>query len=677
MKSSRPIPWKCLLVLTVAIMVTGIQCRRPPKKISVETLLLEMVDLENLARRPEPPFKHAQASSFSRASHQGGDAWFDNHDAGQYVRTETNAGRTEQVLADLKGPGTVTRFWSANPTRTNIIRFYFDGEPEPRLQLPFEGLFSGTTAPFGPDFSYVSGTGGNLYYPLPYADSLKITIEEQDKPLRLYYEIGYRSYPDGTRVETFDPGAEGRWEAVRARVARTLSRPESSAPLKETEWVSWRTTISPGETWSLPEIRGEKAVTLFCARVLGTREDREWTDPERAHNAYRFLVMGVRFDGEPGIATPLGDFFGSGPGVNPYENLFFTVDQTGRMTSRLPMPFRESMQLSLQNAGRIPYTVEIALRVGRQAFTDRSYHLRAQWKTLSRESWPPFDTNLLDTEGEGKVIGTVYEIANDGLIWWGEGDQKVFIDGEAFPSTFGTGTEDDYGFAYGYNGPFVRPYHAQTRVDGPASGGHISLNRWYVLDVLPFRSALRFDQEIWHWMPCRPTWSQVIFWYAKPGSPGPADVDPGSLAPVDLGVRGNMLDPIEGEALKFETTGGKAGKERLANCSGAEHLVWREAQPGSRMTVHFTVLREARYAVELNLCRSPDYGRMEVFINGKKAGPVIDGFSPTLDWQRARLGLFDLREGDNILEVRTAGPNPEARPGNVFGLDYIFLVRQP
>ena len=147
--------------------------------IDVRSLLKEMVDFENLAERPEPFFKEAMASSYSRESHKGGDAWFDNDDVGQYVRTETNDGRKEHVLADLKGPGTITRFWSANPMKENITRFYFDGETQPRLAVPLAELFTGRTAPFGPDFSYISGTGGNLYYPLPYATSLKITIEEK------------------------------------------------------------------------------------------------------------------------------------------------------------------------------------------------------------------------------------------------------------------------------------------------------------------------------------------------------------------------------------------------------------------------------------------------------------------------------------------------------------------
>lgn len=687
-----------LAALLLLVAVAGTSCDRGPSgaagrtAVTVERLLREMVDLDGLALRPEPFFKQAQSSSYDRASHKGGEAWFANRDAGQYVRTETTAdGRKEHVLADLAGPGAITRFWSANPDRTNVTRFYFDGEAEPRLALPLADLFKGLGTPFGPDFSYISGTGGNLYFPLPYAASLKITVEETDKPLRLYYEIGYRTYDPGVRVETFDPQGAAAWEKTAARVANKLSHPASPAApglaasggsaagagRNDAGWITARLAIEPGETGILPRIAGSQAVLEWSARVLDTREGRDWNDPARAHNAYRFLVLEVLFDGERSIETPLGDFFGSGPGVNPYENLFFTVDGAGRMTSRLVMPFAKSMDLRLTNRGRVPYGVELLLRVAPREFTDRAYHLRAQWRTLRRHSWPPFDTNVLDTTGEGKVVGTVYEIANDGLIWWGEGDQKISIDGEPFPSTFGTGTEDDYGYAYGDNRPFTRPYHAQTRVDGPGSGGHISLNRWYVLDALPYRTAVRFDQEIWHWMPCDPTWSQVVYWYAKPGSPGPAPVDPATLAPVDLGVREDMLEPIEGEALRFTARGGTAGKERLANCSGAEHLVWSGARPGGRLEVRFAVPRAGRYSVELNLCKSPDYGRFEFAVNGKRSetGP-LDGYSEKLDWTRPRLGVFDLVEGDNTLEVRALAPNPAAQAGARLGLDYIFLIRR-
>ncbi len=124
-KRQRSIMGVLGLELIVAFLAAMMSCGRAPssRAITVETLLAEMVDLENLAVRPVPFFKQAQASSYSRESHKGGEAWFDNRDVGQYVRTEVTDGRKEHVLADLKGPGAVTRFWSANPDRENITRF--------------------------------------------------------------------------------------------------------------------------------------------------------------------------------------------------------------------------------------------------------------------------------------------------------------------------------------------------------------------------------------------------------------------------------------------------------------------------------------------------------------------------------------------------------------------------
>ena len=664
----------CFLFPTANAVYAQIE-KSKPRKITTQTLLEEMIDFENLTLRPKPFFKQSMASSYSRKSHNGGEDWFHNLDRGAYVRTETINGRKEHVLADLEGPGAITRFWSANPDKDNTVRFYYDGEVRPRIEVPFAALFKGMIEPFGPDFSYISGTGGNLYYPIPFGSSLKLTVEEKEIPLSLYYEIGYRTYPEGTGVESFDPEAAGSWEALQLRIAQRLSLPRAQVPQGEVEEILRKVTVHPEATFALPVIRGEKTVFEWSARVLKTEESPDWWDPKRAHNAYRQLVLRIDFDGEQSILTPLGDFFGSAPGINPYENLFFSVKENGWMTSRLWMPFQDSMAFSVTNYGDIPHELEIHIRIGQHPFTDRTYHLRAQWGALMKDTWPPFDTNFLTTTGEGKVVGSVYNLANPVLIWWGEGDQKLFVDNEGFPSTFGTGTEDDYGYAYGYNGPFTRPYHAQTRVDGPASGGHISLNRWYVLDALPYGTAVRFDQEIWHWMPCTPTWSHVVYWYAKPGSPGPRKVDTGHLVPVDLGIRENMIEPFEGELLRFETDGGTAGKERLANCSRAEHLVWKGGRRGNRMNVHFTVPESGTYSVELNLCMSPEYGRFRMWINGREVEDEFDCYSKVLFWMHPKLGYFDLKEGDNVLEVEALESNPKATGENRFGLDYIFLIR--
>ena len=177
-------------------------------------------------------------------------------------------------------------------------------------------------------------------------------------------------------------------------------------------------------------------------------------------------------------------------------------------------------------------------------------------------------------------------------------------------------------------------------------------------------------------MPCEPTWAHVIYWYAQPGSAGPTEIDRQALAPRDLGIRANMLDPLEGEDLQHEETGGTAEAQRLANCSRATHLAWHDAKPGDRMTVHFALPAAGRYSVELNLCMAPDYGRQKLSINGNAAPQVIDGYSEKLYWQQAKLGDFDLKQCDNTLVVETLEADSKAKPGNRFGLDYIFLVRQ-
>jgi hypothetical protein len=73
---------------------------------------------------------------------------------------------------------------------------------------------------------------------------------------------------------------------------------------------------------------------------------------------------------------------------------------------------------------------------------------------------------------------------------------------------------------------------------------------------------------------------------------------------------------------------------------------------------------------------APDYGRHKLFVNGKAARRIIDGYAPKLHWQQPKLGPFDLKEGDNTLVVEAIEPNSNAKPGNWFGLDYLFLVRQ-
>jgi hypothetical protein len=119
----------------------------------------------------------------------------------------------------------------------------------------------------------------------------------------------------------------------------------------------------------------------------------------------------------------------------------------------------------------------------------------------------------------GQQVGTLLGVENPpGVSWWGEGDEKIFVDGEPFPSLFGTGTEDYFGYAWSTSETFAHAYHAQTRAPAGGFAGLYSMNRFLVLDPVPFERSLRFDLEIWHWSDTAIAADAILYWYARPGA---------------------------------------------------------------------------------------------------------------------------------------------------------------
>jgi len=81
------------------------------------------------------------------------------------------------------------------------------------------------------------------------------------------------------------------------------------------------------------------------------------------------------------------------------------------------------------------------------------------------------------------------------------------------------------------------------------------------------------------------------------------------------------------------------------------------------------------YEVRAAFTMAPDYGIHQLYINGEKAGVPIDFYHEKVIVAKERsLGRFHLKQGENLLQVESAGCRAEARPGNMFGLDYLLLA---
>jgi hypothetical protein len=166
----------------------------------------------------------------------------------------------------------------------------------------------------------------------------------------------------------------------------------------------------------------------------------------------------------------LGDFFGTAPGVNAYSSLPLGVESNGWWYCYWYMPFAKEARIELVNDGK----------TARQAIFELSHaplsrplkqlgRFHAKWHRdaflpAEPERWP--DWPFLKTEGAGRFVGLMLHVWNPRGGWWGEGDEKFFVDGEKFPSTFGTGSEDYFGYAWCCSQLFQHAYHNQTHNEG-------------------------------------------------------------------------------------------------------------------------------------------------------------------------------------------------------------------
>ncbi len=498
-----------------------------PEEISVLTLLHEMVDLDHLARLPATPFVAGQAASTDRRSRRRDDpdGWFANDDfvtdaEPNLVRVEAAPdGSKRYVLLDATGPGAIVRIWSATPAGT--LRIYLDGDSRPVVEAPFESLLRGEIAPFVAPLAHVTARGYNLFFPIPYRSRCLVTVDSivaldpfSGRPVpKLYYQIGYRTYPAAAaaRVRPFDRAEVTRANGTLGRVAAVLRDGAPALAARQGRAIVEipTTTVSPAHP-----------VEMIIPAPAGGGQISELrlVTAERKADRLAETTLSIAFDGEETVRAPLVAFFGTGGGWTPYASLPMSVAADGTLSSRFVMPFgkRAIVTIGTQGAG---LAISGRAVVDARPFGPDALLFHAGWRPRAALATRPFsDWHIGTLQGAGLQVGTMLDVENPpSVAWWGEGDEKISVDGETFPSLFGTGTEDYFGFAWSTPEPFAHAYHAQTSAPGQGFGGFFSMNRFHILDPIPFTRSLRFDLEIWHWTDTMIGADALLYWYARPG----------------------------------------------------------------------------------------------------------------------------------------------------------------
>lgn len=282
--------------------------------------------------------------------------------------------------------------------------------------------------------------------------------------------------------------------------------------------------IAPGETVVLCDI--QESGTIRHIWMTGGFKDR----PE----ALRGMVIRGYWDNQehPSIECPLGDFMGSALArLNSYQSAVHSTGINAALNIWLPMPFRERGKLTLTNEGstgitlfyQVDYTVDD--RHPEELGRLHVCFLRENPTTLKEDF-----VILPARKGKGRFMGTVLGIRSFEPYWWGEGEIKIYMDGDTdFPTICGTGSEDYVCLSYGMQQtPFL--YHGCSW----NQEGYISMYRWHIPDPIYWKEECRITiQQIGYdysridstgtaLYERQDDWSSATFWYEQvPSEPLP------------------------------------------------------------------------------------------------------------------------------------------------------------
>lgn len=519
-----------LLAMASAFVLTC-SCRKETI-ITFRSLLREMTSAETLTRYPSPAYRLVQFSSYDRRSiHPDSAGWYANDDYTNFIREEDTDGRHEYVMLEADGPGAIVRWWmtfgNAN-AMNSYIRVYLDGQSDPVIEGSAPELIGGgvlAPAPLSTSVSPLTEPqrrGYNLYLPIPFSEKCRITLENDSvlvTPQRhtpsIYYNIDARLYVEGTRVVSAKREMFSDDSLAIAGCASDLLGDAGSRPDEET-MRSAEGLFPPGTECILAVTGKDLAVNSLSLRLAGSDTTA----------VLKGAVIRLYFDGMQTAEVPAGNFFGTGYSYNTCHTHFTAAEPDGTLHAAWLMPFRDSCSIRIFNGTGDTIAVTASMGLTSYKWDSNSMHFGASWKeyrgfeTAGSEytggTGLHTDLNIADLKGRGVYAGDAVLVFNTADAWWGEGDEKIYVDGEQFPSSFGTGTEDYYGYAWCRPEPFDHPFIAQPAGYGNFHPGMSVNMRYRILDAIPFIESLKADIEMWHWVKTTIDFSVTAYYYLTP-----------------------------------------------------------------------------------------------------------------------------------------------------------------
>ena len=452
---------------------------------------------------------------------------------------------------------------------------------------------------------------------------------------------------------------------------------------EESNWDNFR--VGPGETHVLLDEKGPGVITHIWITFLGP-EPQNWARQGSAN--HQEMLLRMFWDGQerPAVEAPVGDFFANCFGRrNEVVSLPVIVEDADSYNCFWPMPFRKSARIEIVNQSEKPisllyYNIDW---IQKKKLPRDTPYFYAQY----RQEYPAQhgqDYVVLETKGQGHYVGTVLAVRTRSPAWFGEGDEKIYIDGEAKPSIWGTGTEDYFLSAWGLKTTstpyFGVPYFDQWGI----VGGHTSAYRWHINDPIVFNTGIKVTLEHFGWISPdenpdykSTSWNEreddyasVAFWY-QTGTPTFAARAPHarertlpSLERVIAFARDFADDQHHGA--------GEVTKQQLDLYPGPQLLYRPPSSDNAWLEFSFEVARKEPLRLLLNATRSDDFGKYDVFLNGVKLGGALDFFSDKIVDHEFHLLDFWPEPGHYTLRLVCVGRNQQST-GYFCGIESVRL----
>ena len=292
-------------------------------------------------------------------------------------------------------------------------------------------------------------------------------------------------------------------------------------------------TVQPNNVVTLAEINGSGAIQQIWITV----HPKFW----------RSLILRMYWDAEetPSVEVPLGDFFCMGWCERAdVRSLPIAVNPAGGFNSYWEMPFRTGAKITVENL--LPDAVEGFFYQINYTLTeveaDRAY-FHAQFRRQNPLPYKEVYTILDGVRGQGHYVGVYIAWGVNNNLWWGEGEVKFYLDGDTtYPTICGTGTEDYFGGAWGFEQPpghyggFTSPFSGMPQVLIPdglnKANTRFGLYRWHVMDPVRFKQECRITLQALGWrmsLNGKPRYlalqddiASTAFWYqVEPHAPFP------------------------------------------------------------------------------------------------------------------------------------------------------------